>query len=202
MPKKKSSGTRIELASISVVGTGLSLPFDAGHPIRTGDSEYAAGQRVLRRGRSQLGARFADYLVVDGEYATAPFLHAARPGRRSCGGRASRMISQDRSQSVERRFAAGRPTRVYRDGEDRVEIWDADDFDPWETLDWDSVRVIRYRQHKPDKSVVEAQWLTDLPSRQGRQPVALSPGQEPLGDRKPGVQRCQEPLRDGTHLSS
>jgi hypothetical protein len=26
---------------------------------------------------SQLGTRFADYLVVDGAYSTAPFLHAA-----------------------------------------------------------------------------------------------------------------------------
>ena len=48
---------------------------------------------------------------------------------------------------------------------DRVEVWDADDFAPWETLQWDRVRVLRYRQHKPDKTVVEAQWLTDLPSR-------------------------------------
>jgi len=28
------------------------------------------------------------------------------------------------------------------------------------------VRVIRYRQHKPDGSVVEADWLTDFGSRQ------------------------------------
>jgi len=33
---------------ISVVGTGLSLPFD-GEPYGPGDSEYAAGQRLLRR---------------------------------------------------------------------------------------------------------------------------------------------------------
>jgi len=66
---------------------------------------------------------------------------------------------------VERRFAAASPTRVYRDGKDRVEIWDADDFAPWETLRWDRVRVIRYRQHKPDQTTVQAQWLTNLPSR-------------------------------------
>jgi len=69
------------------------------------------------------------------------------------------------SQSVERRFASRPPTRVYRDGKDRVEIWDADDFAPWETLCWDRVRVIRYRQHQPDQTIVEAQWLTNLPSR-------------------------------------
>ena len=58
-----------QMATISVVGTGLSLPFDA-EPYGPGDSEYAAGQRLLSRTRSQLGARFADYLVVDGEYST------------------------------------------------------------------------------------------------------------------------------------
>jgi hypothetical protein len=42
----------------------------------SGDSEYAAGQRLLARAIFQLGPRFADYLV-DGEYATSPFLHAA-----------------------------------------------------------------------------------------------------------------------------
>ena len=44
-----------------------------------------------------------------------------------------------------------------------MEIWDADDFDPWETLRWETVRVVRYRQHKPDGTVCEAYWLTDFP---------------------------------------
>src|SRR5438128_197359 len=74
--KKEVIGYAHQLATISVVGTGLSLPFDA-EPYGPGDSEYAAGQRLLARAVSQLGARFADYLVVDSEYSTAPFLHAA-----------------------------------------------------------------------------------------------------------------------------
>lgn len=161
--KKEIIGYAHQMASISVVGTGLTLPFDA-EPYGPGDSEYAAGQRLLLRAQQQLGPRFADYLVVDGEYATAPFLHAAR--------RAGIPIIAplkdnlpELSQSVERRFAATAPIRVYHDGRDRVEVWDADDFAPWETLHWDRVRVLRYRQHKPDKTIVEAQWLTDLPSR-------------------------------------
>ena len=60
----------------SVVGTGLSLPFDV-EPYGPGDSEYSAGQRLLRRTVDNLGPRFADYVVVDGEFATAPFLHTA-----------------------------------------------------------------------------------------------------------------------------
>jgi hypothetical protein len=33
-------------------------------------------------------------------------------------------------------------------------------------LQWPTVRVLRYRQHKPDGSVVEADWLTNFGSRQ------------------------------------
>lgn len=148
---------------ISVVGAGLTLPFDA-EPYGPGDSEYAASQRLLKRAVPALGTRFADYLVVDSELATAPFLHAA--------GRAGLpVVARLKSnlpelwQQVEKRFSRQPPTRVYRDGKDRVEIWDADDFDPWETLDWETVRVIRYRQHKPDGSVVQAEWLTDFSPR-------------------------------------
>jgi hypothetical protein len=74
--KKEVIGYAHQQATISVVGTGLSLPFDA-EPYGPGGSEYAAGQRLLARAVSQLGARFADYLVVDSAYASAPFLHAA-----------------------------------------------------------------------------------------------------------------------------
>jgi Transposase DDE domain len=161
--KQEIIGYAHPMASISVVGTGLSLPFDA-EPYGPGDSEYAAGQRLLLRAQKQLGPRFADYLVVDGEYATAPFLHTARRAGIPIVARLKDNLPE-LSQSVERRFARTPPTRVFRDGKDRVEVWDADDFAPWETLHWDRVRVIRYRQHKPDQTIVEAQWLTDLPAR-------------------------------------
>ena len=55
------------LVMLSVVGTGLTLPIDV-EPFGPGDSEYAAGQRLLRRVIPQLGPRFADYLAVDGEF--------------------------------------------------------------------------------------------------------------------------------------
>ncbi len=161
--KRQVIGYAHQLVTISVVGTGLTLPFDA-EPYGPGDSEYAAGQRLLRRAQAQLGSRFADYLVVDGEYATAPFLHTASAAGIPILARLKENLPE-LSQSVQRRFAATRPTRVYRDGRDRVEIWDADDFAPWETLHWNQVRVFRYRQHKPDRTVVEAQWLTNLPAR-------------------------------------
>ena len=56
-------------------------------------------------------------------------------------------------------------------GADRVELWDAADFDPWVTLRWATVRVLRYRQHKPDGTVVEAYWLTDFPATRVSSPT-------------------------------
>jgi hypothetical protein len=45
--------------------------------------------------------------------------------------------------------------QVFRQGQKRVEIWYADDFDPWETLRWETVRVVLYRLHKPHAKVFE-----------------------------------------------
>jgi hypothetical protein len=72
--KKEIVGYHHKFAMISVAGTGLSLPLDV-EPYGPGDSEYAAGQRLLRRAAQNLGPRFSDYVVADGEFATAPFLH-------------------------------------------------------------------------------------------------------------------------------
>lgn len=148
-------------AMISVVGTGLSLPFDI-EPYGPGDSEYSAAQRLLRRAIAKLGTRFADYVVADGEYARAPFLHTAG----DLGLHAVVRLKANLPElllAAQERFAGQPPEQVFfRDG-DRIEIWDADDLDPWETLRWQTVRVLRYRQHQPHGDVVEALWLTDFP---------------------------------------
>ena len=159
--QKQVIGYRHHCVAISVVGAGLSLPFDA-EPYGPGDSEYAAGQRLLARAVKGLGLRFARYVVVDGEFATAPFLHAAGRAGLPVVARLKGNLPELLA-AVEKHFDTQPPTRVYRDGKDRVEIWDADDFDPWETLHWETVRVVRYRQHKPDGSVVQAEWFTNLP---------------------------------------
>ena len=70
------------------------------------------------------------------------------------------------SAAAQTRFPAQPPPATFADGRDRVEGWEADDFDPWETLRWATVRVLRSRQHKPDGTVVEAYGLTDWPTRQ------------------------------------
>lgn len=154
---------RHHFAMISVVGTGLSLPFDV-EPYAAGDSEYAASQRLLRRAVRNLGVRFANYIVADGEFASAPFLHAA-------GDLGLHVVIRLKAnlpellEAAQRRFASQPPEGVFSYHRDRVEIWDAEDFDPWETLRWETVRVLRYRQHKPNGDVVEALWLTDFPKR-------------------------------------
>lgn len=145
---------------ISVVGTGLVLPFDA-EPQRPGEGEITASMRLLERAVACVGPRFADYVIGDGAYAGAPFLHAAgRLGLRAVvrlKGNLPELLA-----AAEARFATIRPALTFQAGPDLVQVWDADDFDPWTTLKWATVRVIRYRQHKPDGTTVAAYWLTDF----------------------------------------
>jgi hypothetical protein len=162
--QKEIVGYRHHLVLAAVVGGDLILPVDV-EPYGPGDSEYAAGQRLLRRVRANLGARFIDYVVVDGEFATAPFLHAAGKAGWPVVARLKDNLPE-LSRAAKGRFSSRPPDLEFRDGTDHIQIWDADDFDPWEGLQWDTVRVIRYRQQHRNGDVVEADWLTNLPSGQ------------------------------------
>ena len=161
--KREIIGYRHHLAMISVVGAGIALPFDV-EPYGPGDSEYAAAQRLLRRAIPALNVRFADYIVVDAGLSTAGFLHTATETGLPVLARLKDNLPE-LAASVERRFGAEPPHRVLIEGKDRLELWDADDFDPWETLQWPTVRVLRYRLRKPDGTVVHGDWLTNLPAR-------------------------------------
>ena len=68
-------------------------------------------------------------------------------------------------EAVQKRFASQPPDHIFQERDDRVEVWDAEDFDPWEALRWPTARVLRYRQHKPNVEVLEAEWLTNFPQR-------------------------------------
>ncbi len=104
-------------------------------------------------------------MVADGDYATAPFLHDAGDLGLSVVARLKNNLPE-LFAAAQKRFLRQPPQQVFRHGKDRVEIWDADDFDPWETLRWETVRVVRYRQHKPNGTMYEAYWLTDFPRHQ------------------------------------
>jgi hypothetical protein len=159
-------GYRHELALISLVGDGLlSLPFDL-EPYGPGDSEYGASQRLLKRAVTALGPRFVDYVVADGEYATAPFLHAVAERGLWVVARLKANLPL-LQQAAEARFRNQPPTQTLAENGERIELWDAADFDPWDTLHWTTVRVLRYRQHQPNGQVVEADWLTNAPPRVG-----------------------------------
>jgi hypothetical protein len=158
--KGETTGYKHHVVMASIVGTGLSLPVDI-EPYGPGDSEYAAGQRILRRVVENLGRRFAQYTVVDGAFATAPFLHVAD----DLGLRVIARLKANLPElflAAQARFENKPPHRTFHNGSDRIEIWDADDFDPWEALHWKTVRVIRYRQYKTNGTIVEAHWLTNF----------------------------------------
>jgi hypothetical protein len=161
--KEEIIGYHHSAVMLSVVGTGLSLPFDV-EPYGPGDSEYTAGQRLLRRAMENLGPRFADYVVADAKFATAPFLKVAGKLQVPVVARLNDNLPE-LFDAAQKRLRHQPPQAVFRHGQDRVEIWDADDFDPWDTLDWETVRVVRYRQRKPDGTVIEAYWLTNLGQR-------------------------------------
>jgi hypothetical protein len=151
-------------SALTVVAPGLTLPLDV-EPYGPGDSEYAASQRLLKRDVALLGRRFADYVIGDSEYATAPFLHLAGELGLHVVARLKGNLPE-LLEAAEARFGAMPPTATFEVGPDRIEIWDADDFDPWERLRWATVRVVRYRQHRPNGVVIEAYWLTDFPTSQ------------------------------------
>jgi hypothetical protein len=159
--KKEILGYHHRLVLISVVGTGLTLPLDV-EPYGPGDSEYNAARRLLHRTVPNTGRRFADYVVADGEFARAPFLHDANHLGLYVVVRLKNNLPA-LFAAAQKRFRHQPPHQVFRHGKDRVEIWEADDFDPWETLRWETVRVIRYRQYQPNGKVYEAYWLTDFP---------------------------------------
>ena len=95
----------------------------------------AAALRLLERAVAHLGPRFADYLVGDSAYATAPFLHATQAAGLPVVARLKENLPT-LAAAVRARFD-GQPLQAeFQEGADRVEVWDTDDFDPWETLDW------------------------------------------------------------------
>jgi hypothetical protein len=147
--------------------------------------EYAAGQRLLHPAVELRGPRFAACVVVDGEFATAPFLHTAGALGLPIVARLKTNLPE-LLNAAQKRFPSQAPKLTFPHGSDRVELWDAEDFDPWGNLRWETVRVMFYRQQKPHAQVIEA-FCNRFPDRTSQQSSSVSPGQEPLGDRESRV---------------
>ena len=146
-----------------LTAAGLVLPA-AVEAYRPGGGELAASRRMLRRLVGSLGPRFAQYVVWDSLYANAPALHEAN----DLGLYAAAPLKDNLPNlyaQARARFEDRPPSLLVQDGKDRVELWDADDFDPWDNLRWQSVRVLRYRVQHPDGRLCPGYWLTDIPTR-------------------------------------
>lgn len=158
--KREVVGHHHRFCMASVVGAQMSLPVDV-EPYGPGDSEYSAGQRLIARVTDHLGARFAQFVVTDGEFSTATFVHAANDAGLHVVSRLKDNLPT-LFAAAQKRFVGTPPKHDLLIDGDRVELWDADDFDPWDSLRWQTVRVLRYVQHRPHGPTIEAYWLTDF----------------------------------------
>jgi hypothetical protein len=145
-----------------VIAGDLALPLDLEF-YGPGEGELTAGKRLLERVFRSSRIRF-DYLVVDGLYSGSPFLHLSQRLGIPIVVRLKENLPELLGLA-QARFREQPPTAVYTEKGERIEIWDADDFEPWQGLEWPDVRVIRYRQHRPNGEVCEAYWLTNFPHR-------------------------------------
>jgi hypothetical protein len=92
-------------------------------------------------------------MVVDGDFGTAPFLDTPDELRLKVVARLKRNLPELRA-AAQKRFESQPPSFCFEDGQDQVEVWDAEDFDPWESLPWTRVRVLGHRQTKPSGEVM------------------------------------------------
>jgi hypothetical protein len=160
---EQGKGYGHKLVAISVVGAGLDLPIDVEF-YEPGEGELTAAKRLLERAARSLGPRFADYLVVDGLYAGAPFLHLTEDvGLPVIAALKDNL--PELSLAARQRFADTAPHQRFAYNGGWVEVWDADDFLAWQELRWTRVRVLRYRHVRRDGRLFDAYWLTNLPVR-------------------------------------
>jgi hypothetical protein len=178
--KQQIVGHRHHLVMLSVVGTGLTLPIDM-EPYGSGDSEYAAGQRLLRRVIPKLGIRFADYLVVDAGFATAAFLHTADdlgiPVVARLKGNLPELF-----HAAQKRFSQPAPKLSFRWGKDHIQVWDADDFDPCESLCWPHRACPLLSPAQTHREIDRGLLVNQLFPAASQHTFSVPHGQEPLGN--------------------
>ncbi len=126
------------LGMIGVVGTG---------------SPYRSTSSRMRRATANMP-------LANGS-CNEPFLHTADAVNLPIIARLKHNLPE-LSAAVEARFGQQTPHQTFAHGEDWIEVWDAADFDPWNTLDWPTVRVLRYRRHKKNGTGIQPEWLTNF----------------------------------------
>jgi len=152
-------GHKHELVMATVVGVGLTLPIDV-EPYGQGDCELTAGRRLMPRVVAALGSRFADYVVADAKFACAQFLNEVAELGLHAVVRLKDNLPNLFDRATVRFNSRASDCTIEHNGEP-VEIWDDETFEPWEGLQWRSVRVLRYRYRSPKGEVVDAYWLTN-----------------------------------------
>lgn len=158
------SGHRHEMAMIAVSGVEMPLPLDV-EPYGQGDSELAAGTRLLERAVASLGPRFADYVVADAKYAVSPFLNKVSGLGLRAVVRLKENLPDLHGRATVRFHSRSRDAVIEYEGVD-VEIWDDETLLPWEGLKWPFVRVLRYRYQSRKGQVVDAYWLTNYTKKE------------------------------------
>jgi len=152
-------GHKHELVMATVVGVGLTLPIDV-EPYGQGDCELTAGRRLMPRVVEALGSRFADYVVADAKFACAQFLNEVAALGLHAVVRLKDNLPNLFDRATVRFNSRASDSDIEHNGEP-VEIWDDETFEPWDGLEWRSVRVLRYRYRSPKGEVVDAYWLTN-----------------------------------------
>jgi hypothetical protein len=154
-------GHKHEITMASVVGVDITMPIDV-EPFGQGDSELAAGRRLLARIAASLGSRFADYVVADAKYGAASFLNEVTGLGLHAVVRLKDNLPDLHSRATAR-FAGRAPDATVEHRGETVELWDDETFAPWEGLEWSFVRVLRYRHRSAKGEIVDAYWLTSFP---------------------------------------
>lgn len=161
-------------AAISYVGVAPRLGLGI-ERVRPGESEVAAGLRLIKQLDREWGWGWCDILVMDSLYPQAPFLNELRARHKHY---VVKVKQKERQliQDAEGLFAGSEPTTRLRDatcvlpeetGEQarprvryQVELWDEEGFTTWKGLK-EPVRCIKVRERK--ETCRGGTWISDEP---------------------------------------
>ena len=167
IPEEPVTGQQHKRSLLAAVDGELVLPADV-EPDGPRHSEQGASPRLLNRSVAALGRRFPQYVGADSG-SNAPTLHAVGDwGLHAVVRLEANLLTLYASAGACARSEGTALALTVEERGARVELCDADDFEPREDLRWPPVRVLRPRQHRHDGSAIGACWLTDFSPRRVR----------------------------------